>query len=439
MATWHLLTDDADERRRFADQAMALAADGTPAGPRNRLRSVRRIDGDGATWFLKVFSCTQWKNRVRFRCTAPRASSDAEREYRVTAALRAAGHLAPVPVAWGTDGPGSAYLCRAVPGTALAELLAQGGATAAMARAVAEHCGAVLREGFLLPDLSADHVFVHTTTAGFRCALIDLHNGALGRPGPAPRWLLRRVLRRFARSVRLLPVSWPQALRFAVRLVRAAGQPRAVRRLFGSLPPFSTAARYEADGKSEAYASRNPARDAREQGLLRRIWPGRRGETVLDLPCGTGRLLPLLRDHFGHRVVHADGALAMLRQARAATADPAPSVAADALAMPFADRAFDGVVVFRFLHHLPGPLRAQAIAEACRVADRFVVVSFFHPCSFHHLQRTLGRWFGGQATRFPAALSTLRREFGAHGFQLLQTAAELPFARDLWLAGFARR
>lgn len=439
MGTWQLFSDDEDERRRFADLAAAIAADGAPAGPRNRLRSVRRIDGPATTWFVKVFERTQWKNRVRFACTAPRAGSDAERELRVTEALRAAGHLAPMPVAWGTDGARSAYVCRIVAGRAFAELLAAGSATAAIAAAVAEHCGRLLRAGFSLPDLSADHVFVEATPAGPRLALIDLHNGGLRRPGPAPRWLLRRVLRRFQRSVRLLPVSWPQALRFAVRLVRAAGRGPAVRALLGTLPPFSTAARYEAAGKSEAYANRNPTRDARERALLQRIWPGQRGETVLDLPCGAGRLLPLLRDHCGHRVVHADGALAMLRQARGDQRAPAPAVAADALAMPFADRCLDGVVMFRFLHHLAAPQRGQAVAEACRVARRFVVVSFFHPCSFHHLQRRLRQLAGGPQTRFPVGLATLRREFAAHGFALQRTAADLPFARDLWLASFARR
>jgi len=149
-------------------------------------------------------------------------------------------------------------------------------------------------------------------------------------------------------------------------------------------------------------------------------------------------LLAPLRDHLRHRVVHADGALAMLQQARAAARQPAPSVQADALALPFANLCVDGVVMFRFLHHLPAELSAQALAEACRVAARFVVVSFFHPCSFHHLTRMLRRIGGSPPTRFARTLAQVQRELARHGFVLHRSAADLPFARDLWLASFVR-
>jgi SAM-dependent methyltransferase len=203
------------------------------------------------------------------------------------------------------------------------------------------------------------------------------------------------------------------------------------------LPPFATAARYEAPGKSDAYATRNPARTARELALLARVWPGRPDESVLDLPCGAGRLLPFLHER-GHRVVQADGAFAMLRQARARGERPVPAAQADALATPFADGAFDGVVMFRFLHHLSPAVRRQAIAEACRTARRFVVTSFFHPCSVHHLQRCLRRLGGAAPTRFVVTKHTLAAEFAAHGFRLATTAAELPYARDLWVVSFVR-
>jgi len=435
--SWQLLTGDLEERRRFGDLAATLALPWLPCGPPNRLRSVARLQHGDGVWFLKTFTRTQWQNRLRFLCTAPRAHSDAEREWRVTAALRAAGEAAPVPVAWGRQGARSFYLCRELPGRAFAEHLAAGSADAAMARELAAHCGRLLRLGFRLPDLSADHVFVGPGNGG--CAVLDLHNGGLARPGPVPLRLLRRVLRHFARSARLLPVGAVPALRFAVRLLRAAGRAEAVRAVLRRLPPWRTAARYETPGKSAAYRSRNPARDAREQALLARVWPGRPGETVLDLPCGTGRLLPLLHGRCGHRVLQADGAFAMLRAARAQAAPAAPAVAADALAMPFADRAVDGIVMFRFLHHLPGPERARALAEACRVARRFVVVSFFHPCSVHQLRRLWHRLCGRPARRFCATLGQLERSCGRHGFALRSHAAELPYARDLWLACFERR
>ncbi len=425
---WRVLSEDPDERRLFGLPGAWSMLPAAPAGPRNRLRGVSRVGDDRHHWFVKAFTATQLKNRLRFALTAPRARDDAERELGVTLALRAAGFAAPRPVAYGRQGGVAYYVCAPLPGEPLVELLRRGQVDEALARRVAQHCGDLLRAGFHLPDLSADHVFI---AGDAPLAVLDLHNGTVTRPGTPPAQLCCRVLRRFARSVRQLPVPWPVALRFAVRLLRAAGR-RDARVILRRLPPFTTAARYEAAGKAGAYATRNPARHARELALLERVFPGRPGDTVLDLPCGAGRLSPWLQQR-GCAVVAADGALAMLQQARLARA-----VQADALLMPFADRAVDGVVTFRFLHHLPAELSDRVIAEACRVAARFVVVSFFHPCSAHHLQRQLRALTGGRTTRYARTLTAIERRFAQHGFRRLRHAADLPFLRDLWLASFVR-
>lgn len=433
---WQLESDDATERRLFATLDATLALPSSPAGPPNRLRHVVRIETPAGHYFLKTFARTQAKNRLRFLLSAPRASNDAEREGRMATALRAAGFVAPRCVASGRRGAASFLLLAAVPGRSCEELLLDGAIDDPLARRVAEHCGRLLAAGFWLPDLGADHVFA--TDADHPLAVIDLHNGTRAAAGPPPSRIGKRVLRRFARSAQQLP--WPprRKFAFAVRLLRAAGlRGRAARRVFEGLPPLATAARYEARGKSLAYAERNPRRTQRELALLRRIWPGQPGETVLDLPCGAGRLLPMLRDELGHRVIAADGALAMLREARAR--DRATSaVQADALAMPFGTGVVDGVVMFRFLHHLPPDARRRAIAEACRAARRFVVASFFHPCSAHHLQRCLRQLGGGSPTRFAVTLRAIAAEFAAHGFRVHAKAADLPFARDLWTASFVR-
>ncbi len=435
---WQLLTEDADERRAFASWAATQAMPSQPAGPRNRLRSVVCVEVGGHLYFVKQFTRTQWKNRLTFALTAPRARDDAERELRVTEALRAAGFAAPQPIAYGRHGAQACYVCAELAGESLQQRFARD-FDAALARNAARHCGALLAAGFWLPDLGADHVFVSGEGAAQAFAVLDLHNGRLGPPGPVPPRVLVRVLRRCRRSCRDLALAWPQALGVALRLLRASGcRGDAARAVLRRLPPWSTAARYDAPGKSMAYAERNPARTARELALLQRVWPGRAGETVLDLPCGAGRLLPLLRQR-GHAVLQADGSLAMLQQAHAAaSAAPAPSTLANALAMPFATAAVDGVVMFRFLHHLDGDAARTAIGEACRVARRFVVVSFFHPCSTHHLQRTVRHWTGGAVTRHAVTLRGLQARFAPHGFVLHAHTAELPFVRDLWLATFVR-
>lgn len=436
---WHFDSATSSERALFRDLASTLALAAEPAGPPNRLRHVVRLQTPLGVYYLKTFVRTQWQNRLRFVLTPPRAGDDADRERQVTAALRSAGHLAPRPVAWGRRGAASFYLCAALPGVSLQAWLQQRPATVDLVRRVADHCGRLLGTGFLLPDLSAEHVFATDFAADTPLGVLDLHNGRLSRPGRWPRRFWSRLLRRFGRSVREFDLPRTTALRFAARLLAAAGVPSdGRRRTLCRLPPFETAARYEASGKSGDYAARNPSRHRRELELLRRLWPGRPGEQVLDIPCGTGRLLPELAQRFQHDVLQADRAMAMLRES-AALGRRVAAVRTDALAMPFSERAVDGVVMFRFLHHLTHDAQQQAVAEACRVARRFVVISFFHPCSAHQLQRWLARWFGGRTTRFPTAPSRLRAWFRANGFDAAAFGAEAAYRRDLWLAVFVRQ
>lgn len=430
---WNLLTDDPRERAAFASLAAALALPATPAGPPNRLRDVVRVATPHGAYFLKRFRRTQWKNRAKFTLTRPFAADDAARECAMTQALRAAGAAAPRPIAVGRHGAASFYLCAELPGRPLRTALADG-VDGALLRAAARWAGRLLAAGFRLPDLSAEHVFVD---GDGRFGVLDLHNGGLAAPGPAPLALLRRVLRRCRGSLRDVGLPARLALRAAAALLAAAGCARTRRRaLLAAAPPWATADRYDAPGKSAAYAGRNPARTARELRLLARVWPGRPGETVLDLPCGAGRLLPVLRDRFGARVLQADGSLAMLREAAARAA--APRAQADALAPPFADRSVDGVVCFRFLHHLPAEAADRAIAGACAIARRFVVASFFHPCSAHGLRRLVAGWLGRPSPRYARTLGAVDRAFARHGFRRAAVAADLPFARDLWVAAYER-
>ena len=54
----------------------------------------------------------------------------------------------------------------------------------------------------------------------------------------------------------------------------------------------------------------------------------------------------------------------------------------------FADRAFDCVIMWRFLHHIGSATTRQAILrEAARVTRRKVLVSFHHPISFTHWRK----------------------------------------------------
>jgi SAM-dependent methyltransferase len=115
-----------------------------------------------------------------------------------------------------------------------------------------------------------------------------------------------------------------------------------------------------------------------------------RGSRILDLPCGTGRFTPLLQE-MGYGVVRADISLEMLRHARE-VAGPSQgilgSVRCDAEALPFRDGAFDGVLCFRFLPHLPPENRRRVLLELSRVSHGSLIVDYRYRYAF----RSLSRW-----------------------------------------------
>jgi 2-polyprenyl-3-methyl-5-hydroxy-6-metoxy-1,4-benzoquinol methylase len=167
-----------------------------------------------------------------------------------------------------------------------------------------------------------------------------------------------------------------------------------------------TRARFDRADTARTYRARKNVatwRNRREwhciQAALGPLAPGSR---VLDLPCGSGRLLPFLTAK-GWRVTAADASAHMLTVARAAYADSTGGAAERAsvcfeqrevLDTGFPGRSFDAVICNRLLHHYPSAsLRRAALRELARIALGPLVVSYFSSRSLaalrFHLRHTL--------------------------------------------------
>ncbi len=81
----------------------------------------------------------------------------------------------------------------------------------------------------------------------------------------------------------------------------------------------------------------------------------RPGERILDLGCGPARGSIAVR-RLGARPVAADYAQGMTTQARRNLGPGSPVVRLDAMALPFADRTFDGILCTNSFHHYPDPV-----------------------------------------------------------------------------------
>ncbi len=112
-------------------------------------------------------------------------------------------------------------------------------------------------------------------------------------------------------------------------------------------------------------------------GVLRRLPPQ---STVLDCPAGTGRLIETaLRHRF--KYVGVDVSHEMLQVAReklGEDSDAAHLLRGDATGLPFGDRAFDAVLVFKFVSLLPERIQRAVLREFARVCGRYLVVQSKH-------------------------------------------------------------
>ncbi|HEX6882882.1 MAG TPA: class I SAM-dependent methyltransferase [Planctomycetota bacterium] len=132
--------------------------------------------------------------------------------------------------------------------------------------------------------------------------------------------------------------------------------------------------------------------------LARHLAPG--PALLLDAPCGTGRLAPVLAAH--GRTVGLDVSPAMLAEARRAERSGTAWLAGDVLHLPFRDGSFDAVVCCRLLHHLEPSALEQALRELVRVSRGLVIASFWDAGSLPALRRA---WLGARPRETRRAVS----------------------------------
>jgi SAM-dependent methyltransferase len=123
---------------------------------------------------------------------------------------------------------------------------------------------------------------------------------------------------------------------------------------------------------------------------------------VLDIPCGTGRLLPILAARAGH-AFGADVAPEMIRLARQAAREAGVAcslLACDARRLPVADAALDLVMSMRLLHRIPGRAeRIEVLKELARTSRKWILFSFYNRRSWRGLRDRLRGRYGGEARR----------------------------------------
>jgi len=201
--------------------------------------------------------------------------------------------------------------------------------------------------------------------------------------------------------------------------------------------------KYDEPGRAARYRERSHRRNLEEwrllEGLLTPLLAAGARPTVLDVPCGTGRIAERLLE-IGLPVRGADLSPAMRAEADQRLTGHAGYRGTVALDLEQAEGPLPGradlVVCLRFLHHLPdAATRARVWATLRRLTGAHLVVSFHHPVSAHQLAR-LGRRLrgGGRGDRHVLWPRTLAAEAGAAGFTVRAWRPLARWRREFWLA-----
>jgi len=207
---------------------------------------------------------------------------------------------------------------------------------------------------------------------------------------------------------------------------------------------------YESDAHARYYAHKREATTAGRMSnylersmircALRRMRRKARFQSVLDLPSGAGRFLPVLAE-FNVSVTAMDTSAAMLQEGRRYAKSFHRSYVAivgSAFNVPLADDAVDLVLCARLLHHFPDARqRIDILTELARVARYGIIISFFDATSYYAWRRRRRNLRRGKASkRYSIPREQCRREGEAAGLELLGFTTSLRYCTEITGAAF---
>jgi ubiquinone/menaquinone biosynthesis C-methylase UbiE len=159
-------------------------------------------------------------------------------------------------------------------------------------------------------------------------------------------------------------------------------------------------------------------------------------QSAIDIPCGTGRIFPLLFSN-NIQVTGSDISHEMMQVARGKVRDVALSmgfVRSDAEKLPFSDGSFDSVFSIRFLFHLPTEVRRRALKEMARISRQWVIVDYRHKYTMkYRLKRLKGR-LGLSAKQYNrVSVEDISKDFDEAGLRLVKIFPTFPLFSDKWV------
>jgi ubiquinone/menaquinone biosynthesis C-methylase UbiE len=165
------------------------------------------------------------------------------------------------------------------------------------------------------------------------------------------------------------------------------------------------------------------------------------GASVLDIPCGSGRLLPCLKKR-GFRVTGADVSAGMVEETRLYAGPDGENVlektdkllVANILETKFEDKQFDAVLSHRLFQYFDEPqTRRNALKELKRISSGPIIISFLCNWSVDMLPIYAKKLLGHKTRHcMPISCTTFAEDIRASGLVVERWIAMRPFHSKRW-------
>ena len=204
---------------------------------------------------------------------------------------------------------------------------------------------------------------------------------------------------------------------------------------------------YQDKLRAKRFASRaiHLRTDRREKKCVAKAWklvnllPG---VSVLDIPCGAGRMLPLLKK-WGYTVTGADVSASMVEEARQYAGPNGENcldnndqlVVTNVFQTGFENKQFDAVMCHRLFQYFNEPQdRRMALEELHRISKGPVIVSFSCNWSLDAIGYKIRRLLGITRKRSctPIGATTFAKDIRACGLEVERWIAMRPFISKRW-------
>lgn len=156
-------------------------------------------------------------------------------------------------------------------------------------------------------------------------------------------------------------------------------------------------------------------------------------KTIVDVPCGTGRLAETLLKH-GYTVHGLDISEEMLKASKQrlqAYGARFTCEVADAKSLPEAIPAYDGALCARVLMHFPLNQQIEFLTGVTRLSRSVVVINHSLDSSYQRIRRWLKRLLGHQASaRFPITNQNIKRLLHDAGLREVRRYRLLPLISE---------